>query len=105
MTDNVVTSSSLDAEDPKKKPAKKAVPKKAAVKKVEAEKETSTVSEDKVYVFFESGVAYNSGNLRFTRDNPLQAVTPEQAELLLSLDNFRRPDQLELEEYLASKED
>jgi len=48
MTDNVVTSSSLDAEDPKKKPAKKAVPKKAAVKKVEAEKETSTVSEDKV---------------------------------------------------------
>lgn len=105
MSENIVTSTSLNVD---KTPAKKAPAKKAAAKPKEAEPASSTagpVSPDRVVIIFESGAAYTGDGLVFTRENSIQEVTQEQAASLLTLENFRIPDVLELEEYLASKED
>ena len=105
MSDNnIVTSESLKKTEVAKKakaPAKKAPAKKVAAPKAEA----VVIPENFVVVKFESGASYNSNGYRFTRDNPIQEVPSEFAEFLLTLDNFRRLDALEIEEYLASKED
>lgn len=109
MTDkNTVTSASLKAvketKDAVETPpiaAKKSPAKKAAAKKIEKIAQDSGL----VVVYFESGASYNSNGYRFTRQDPFQEVSAEYAEFLFTLDNFRRPDVLELEEYYASKED
>jgi hypothetical protein len=107
MSENIVTSTSLN--DVEKTPAKKAPAKKAAAKPKEVstiEKEAAAVNGDCcVVVIFECGAAYSGNGLLFTREDSIQEVTQEQADFLLTLENFRTPDALELEEYLASKED
>lgn len=101
MADNVVTSDSVNP-----KQTKKAAPKKAAAKKTAAPKVAApTADSGKVVIVFESGASYSSGGVRFTRENNIQEVEPALAEFLLTLDNFRLPNQIELEEFLASKED
>ena len=101
MADNVVTSDSVNPKEPKKAAPKKAATKKAAATKVS----TPAVDNGKVVIVFESGASYSSGGVRFTRENNIQEVEPAIAEFLLTLDNFRLPNQIELEEFLASKED
>jgi hypothetical protein len=106
MSENIVTSTSVNDAD--KTPAKKAPAKKAAAKPKEAKPVSSAVSSvnpDLVVIIFESGAAYSGDGLVFTREDNIQEVTHEQAAFLLTLENFRIPDVLELEEYLASKED
>jgi hypothetical protein len=107
MSDNVVKSTDLNQQ--KEKPVKKAAAKKTAPKKVEAVIEDS-VNEKKVkegftVVVFESGSSYTSNGIRFTRQNSIQEIPADDASLLLQLDNFRLPNQFELEDYLNSKED
>ena len=103
MSENVVTSASINEAPAKKTPVKKAV----AKPKVEApvKKKTPSVSPDKVVIVFESGSSYTTDDFRFTRENNIQEVTPEQSEYLLTLENFRKPNDFEIENYLASKED
>lgn len=105
--DNVIKSS--DVNKTKEDQTSKTTAKKASTRKAAAPKKDSesiiAIPEDGVLVIFESGASYSSGEVRFTRDNPIQKVSPELAEFLLQLDNFRRPDALELEEYLNSRED
>ena len=83
--------------------AKKATPKKAAPKKADAA--PKGVQEGFKIIVFESGSSYVSNSVRFTRDNHIQEVPDAEAELLLALENFRLPDQFEIEEYFNSKED
>lgn len=101
MSDNVIKSTDINkAVD---KPAKKAPAKKAAVKKVDA---TPVVTDpDLKIVIFESGSSYTSDGIRFTQSNRIQEVPQEVAERLLELDNFRLPNQFEIEDYFNSKED
>lgn len=101
MTDNVIKSTDTNP-TPKKTTAKKAAPKKAGAES--AHKENNTESPDLVVVVFESGSSYTSGEIRFTRENRMQEVTREVAEQLLKLDNFALPNQIELEEFYASRE-
>ena len=106
MSENIVTSTSVN--DVSKTPAKKAPAKKAAAKPKEAKPVSSTessVNPELVVIIFESGAAYSGDGLVFTREDYIQEVTQEQAAFLLTLENFRIPDVLELEEYLDSKED
>lgn len=107
MSENVVTSKSVNDAKDEKNPVKKTATKKtAAPKKTAQEKEkVATVDHNLEIVVFESGASYSSHGLRFTREDNVQEVTTEQAEFLLSLENFRRPDQFEVEAFLASKED
>lgn len=99
--DNIVKSSDVN-----KTPEKKTTKKTTATKKEAVKKEDKPQSSDgKVLILFESGASYSSGDVRFTRENPIQEVTNDQAEFLLTLDNFRMPDPLEVEDYLKSKED
>lgn len=108
MTDNIVTSKSTMGEEAK--PAKKAATKKAPAKpKVNAENSTEAKATKNSIeinlIVFESGAGYSSQNLFFTRENPIQEVSDEDFAFLLTLENFRRANQFEIEEYLNSKED
>jgi hypothetical protein len=109
MSDNVIKSTDINKQE--SKPAKKAPAKKAAaVKKPKEEVVEEIVSDSSVakegyqIIIFESGSSYVSNGIRFTRQNPIQEVPTSEANVLLSLDNFRLPDQFEVEEYLNSKE-
>lgn len=96
------------------KPVKKAPAKKAAAKKAPAK---TKVTEDNVdvvvnkndgeytVIVFDSGTAYISGDYHFTRENRIRQVPSADAARFLELDNFRLADQIEIEEYLASRED
>lgn len=111
MSDNVVKSSDLP--EPTEAPAKKAAAKKAPAKKTTAKKaapkaEKSPVPEKKIaqpssgkkYIFFQSGSAYlTKGGIRFTRENRIYEIEEQEADHLLTLDNFRLPTQLELEDH------
>lgn len=114
MTDNIVTSKSTSGEEAK--PVKKAPVKKAAAKpKVEVENlednveakpaKVSKKSNQINLIIFESGASYSSGDLFFTREDKVKEVSDEDYAFLLTLENFRRADPHEIEEYLASKED
>ena len=107
MTDNIVTSKSTMGEETK--PAKKAAAKKAPAKaksNTESLEKKSEVKTDQInLIVFESGAGYSSQNLFFTRENPIQEVSDEEFAFLLTLENFRRADQFEIEEYFNSKED
>lgn len=108
MSDNVVKSSDLP-EPTKKAPAKKSAAKKttakkAAVPKAEKspvpEKTVAKASAGKKFIYFDSGAAYSTkGGIRFTRENRIYEIEEQEADHLLTLDNFRLPSQLELEEY------
>lgn len=102
MSDNVIKSSDVTSDKPK--PAKKAPAKKAAAPKKET-KPTEDVAAGNVVIVFESGASYRSGDIAFTRANPIQEVSAETASRLLELDNFRIASPFEIEEFLNSKED
>jgi DNA-directed RNA polymerase alpha subunit len=105
MTDNIVTSKSTMGEEAK--PVKKATAKKAAAKpKVDAEKTTEAKNSIEMnLIVFECGASYSSRNLSFTKENAIQEVSDEDFAFLLTLENFRRANQFEIEDYLNSKED
>jgi hypothetical protein len=111
MSDNVIKSTDINKQE--SKPAKKAPAKKAAaVKKPKEEKVAEDVVSDSAspkdgyqIIVFESGSSYVANGIRFTRENHIQEIPVAEANLLLSLENFRLPDQFEVEEYLNSKED
>ena len=109
MSDNnIVTSASLKpTKETKSKVEEKVVAEKKAPTKKAAVKKSETPQQDSglVVVYFESGSSYNSNGYRFTRENPYQEIPAEYAEFLFTLENFRRPNTIELEEYYASKED
>ena len=114
MDNNVVTTGDAAPKKPEKAPAKKEAkpfkpdvidlkdqpdldkPKKSPV----PEKKVAKPSDGKRFVYYSSGNGYSTkSGLRFTPDQRIYEVTQEDAELLLKLDNFRLPDQLELEDY------
>jgi hypothetical protein len=101
MSDNVVRST--DVNKPAEKPAKKAAVKKVAAAKADAA--PSGVNKDLKIIVFESGSSYTADGVRFTQNNRIQEVSQEVAEKLLELDNFRLPNQFEIEDYFNSKED
>ena len=103
MADNVIKSTDVNQES--EKPAKKAAPKKAAAKPKKADAAPSGVKEGFKIVVFESCSSYVSNTVRFTRQDHIQEVPEAEAEILLGIENFRLPDQFEIEEYLNSKED
>lgn len=100
MTDNTVKSEDVNP-TPKKATAKKAAPKKTITEP--AHEKNNYGSNDLVVVVFESGSSYSSGEVRFTRENPMQEVTRAVAEQLLQLENFGLPNQIELEAFYASR--
>tara|TARA_B100002019_G_scaffold185622_1_gene160306 strand:+ start:3226 stop:3576 length:351 start_codon:yes stop_codon:yes gene_type:complete len=111
MSDNVVKSSDLP--EPTKAPAEKAATKKAPAKKTTAKKAApkaekspvpkktvSKASAGKKFIYFASGSAYSTKNgIRFTRENRIYEIEKQEADHLLTLDNFRLPTQLELEDH------
>lgn len=122
--DNVIKSDDLPTSSKSTaSPAKKAAPKKPASKKAVSEpvavsddksstdtpvveksplpdKSVAKPSSGKKFVFFSSGSAYSTKEgIRFTRDKRIYEIDQEEADHLLSLDNFRLPTQLELEDY------
>jgi hypothetical protein len=111
MSENVVKSSDLP--EPSKAPAKKVAAKKTAKKaaaKVEStpkaekspvpEKIVAEPSAGKKFVYFDSGAAYSTkSGVRFTRERKIYELDAAEADHLLSLDNFRLPTQIELEDY------
>jgi hypothetical protein len=111
MSENIITTESLDVAkkaSTKKTPAKTKVSNEAEnvvveeiVKTPKIKKSTKSVT----VIVFESGASYTSDGLVFTRQDYIQEVTEEQFGRLISLDNFRRPTDDEVQEYLASKED
>jgi len=124
MSNNVIKSTDLpESSKPVKAAAKKTTAKKAAAKKIDSEpvvesdvvsseeapvveksplpdKSVAKASNGKKFVFFSSGSAYSTKEgIRFTRDKRIYEIDEEEADHLLSFDNFRLPTQLELEEY------
>lgn len=89
------------------KPVKKAPAKKAAVKKTAVETnvtENIVENNDYIIIVFDSGTAYVSGDYHFTKENRIREIPSADALRFLELENFRLADQLEIEEYLASRE-
>jgi hypothetical protein len=83
---------------------KKAVVKKAAVKKEITEDIIS--KEGKVLIVFESGSGYSTASgFRFSQRNKMGLLPVEEANLLLTLDNFRLPSDEEKEMYYTNQED
>ena len=83
---------------------KKAVAKKVAVKKEIIEENIS--EEGRVLIVFESGAGYSTGSgFRFTQRNKMGLLPVEEANLLLTLDNFRLPSDEEKEMYYTNQED
>jgi hypothetical protein len=78
---------------------------KAAAKPKEVKEKISDTQNGFKVVIFESGASYVSEGIRFTREDNIKEVPEAQADFLLTLENFRVPNQLELEDYLNSKED
>lgn len=69
-------------------------------KKTSTKKKTVDANPGKKFVFFSSGSSYiTKDGFRFSRDKRIYELDVEEADFLLSLDNFRLPDQLELEDY------
>jgi hypothetical protein len=93
---NSVTTKKLDE-------AKKAPVKKVAVKKEEIEK--AVVKDQKVLVFFESGAGYSTvSGINFSQTFKMEEVPLEEANFLLTLDNFRLPNDEEKELYYNKQE-
>lgn len=101
MTDNIVTSADVTSAKKETKPAAK----KAASKKVATPKKIKGLPENYVLIVFESGASFVSGEYRFTSADNMKEIPYSEAQSLLELDNFRLADQLEIEDYLNSKED
>lgn len=98
MSDNIVTSASLNADSTKKQ-------KKTSAPKVKREKlnEVTSVAvapDGYKFIFFDSGSSYTTpSGKRFTKDKRINLLPIHEADHLLTFPNFRIPDQLELAEY------
>jgi hypothetical protein len=104
MSDNVIKSTDVTSAKAETNTVKKAPVKKAAAK-IKVENKEEHIEAGKTVIIFDSGFSYSSGDIQFTRENCIQEVTEEVANFLLTLDNFRLPNMVELEDYLNSKED
>ena len=105
MSDNVIKSADVtSAKKEDETPAKKTPAKKAAAKP-KAEKIAKEATAGTKVVIFETGASYVSGDIRFTRQDNIKEVSEAEADFLLTLENFRVPNQIELEEFYNSKED
>jgi hypothetical protein len=94
---NSVTTKKIN--EPKKAVAKKATPKKILTEETITDNET-------VLVLFESGAGYStSSGFRFSQRRKMAEVPLEEAKQLLSLDNFRLPNDEEKEMYYNNLED
>lgn len=103
MTDNTIKSTDINPEKTEKKPAaKKATAKKTTAKT--KEDAPAVVNNGYKVIIFESGFSYVSGEIIFTREDYIKELPEDEANRLLQLDNFRLPNQFELEDYLNSKE-
>lgn len=90
------TSSEGAAEVTEKKPPKA----KKVVDERNANETVAKAPSGYKFVFFDSGASYTStSGVRFTADKRLQLVAEDEADHLLSFDNFRIPTILELQEY------
>jgi hypothetical protein len=64
------------------------------------EKNIAKAGGGRKFVYFASGSAYvTKSGFRFSADKRIYEIDEKEADHLLSLENFRLPDQLELEEY------
>lgn len=104
MSDNVIKSTDVTSATEEKNVVKKAPVKKAAAK-IKVEKKIEGIEEGKTVIIFDSGFSYSSGDIQFTREDYIQEVSEDVANFLLTLDNFRLPNMVELDDYLNSKED
>jgi hypothetical protein len=94
---NSVTTKKIN--EPKKAVAKKATPKKILTEETITDNET-------VLVLFESGAGYSTGSgFRFSQRRKMAEVPLEEAKQLLSLENFRLPNDEEKEMYYNNLED
>lgn len=104
MTDNIVTSNEVAVKKPSKKkaPRVQAVIEENIIQQEESvpQREFNVNPAGKKFVYFSSGSAYvTKSGYRFSADKRIYELDEEEANALLELDNFRLPDQLELEEY------
>ena len=54
------------------------------------------------FIYFQNGASYHTKSMiTFTRENPLHAVSIEEYNKLISIDNFRDPTEQELSDYLS----
>lgn len=104
MSDNVIKSTDVTSAKVETNAVKKAPVKRAAAK-IKVEKKVESVETGKTVIIFETGFSYSSGDIYFTRENYIQEVSEDVANFLLTLDNFRLPNTVELDDYLNSKED
>ena len=104
MSDNVIKSADVTSAKAETNAVKKAPVKKAAAK-IKVEKKAEDVESGKIVIIFETGFSYSSGDIQFTRENYIQEISEDAANFLLTLDNFRLPNTVELDDYLNSKED
>lgn len=102
MSENVIKSEDV-APEPTKKANKSTSVKEKVVKSDSDENPKRKVAKPKAgkkFVYFESGSAYVTvSGFRFTKENRIYELDIDEADHLLSLDNFRLPNQLELEDY------
>lgn len=108
MSDNVIKSSDFPEASKPEKPVKKAASKKVSetvsdsgpVKSPLPKKQVAKASRNHKFVFFESGSSYvTKEGFKFDRSRRIYELPVDEADHLLSLDNFRLPNQDELEEY------
>ena len=99
MTKQEVSITTEDINKPKKAPVKKAAPKKEV-------EEKDITSEGKIIIVFESGAGYTTGSgFEFSQTRKMAELPAEEANLLLTLDNFRLPSDEEKELYYTNQED
>ena len=103
MEDNIVTSEDVAPKKPAKKVAKKqtetAKPKKVASERNDSEF-IAEAPEGYKFVYFDSGHSYITvDGYKFSAEQRIHLLPDEEADHLLSLENFRLPDQLELLEH------
>jgi len=99
MTEEKDSVTTKKINEPKKAVAKKAAPKKNIT-------EDTITSNETVLVVFESGAGYSTGSgIRFSQQRKMAEVSLEEAKQLLSLENFRLPNDEEKEMYYNNLED
>lgn len=103
MEDNIVKSTDVNPTDsqPKKVAAKKAAPKATKVSSERNANEVLAKAPDGYkFILFDSGTSYiTASGYKFSTEERIHLLPEDEADWLLRLENFRIPDQLELEEY------
>ena len=106
MTDNIIKSTDVNTKSTDDKPVAKKVTtlKKTATPKVAKEKnerdfDIAVAQPGYKFIYFSSGYGYvTPSGYQFSQEKRIHQIPIEEADHLLTLDNFRLPDQLELEE-------